>query len=96
MGYYHPSQPQVILSWADVQKSVFAYLDCAQSWYDNHPTSKSAPSDQEVLIACKGEDEALKKHLQDLTGSLESARRYAWTGWDSPQELKRLLQGSSQ
>ena len=96
MGYYHPSQPRVTLSWTNVETSVTAYLDCGEAWYDEHPPSKLAPSDQQVLSACRSQGEALTNNLKDLTGSLESARRYAWTGWDSPQELKKLVQGNSQ
>lgn len=96
MGYYHPSQPRVMTSWLNVEKAVTGYLDCAQAWHDKHPASKAPPSDQDVLTACKSAQETLMDHLTELTGSLEFARRYAWTGWDSPLELKKLLQGNLQ
>lgn len=95
MGYYHPSQPNVMLSWSKVEKSVTGYLDCAQSWYDEHIDQKLAPKDDEVRNACRPKEDELTSGLGELTTSLESARRYAWTGWDSPQELKKLLQGTS-
>jgi hypothetical protein len=95
MGYYHPDQPKVFVSWQGVQTAVTNYLDCAQDWYiKNPPTTKKAPSDADVDGACSPKYDALIISLNSLTSSLESARRYAWTGWESPQDIKALLEGS--
>jgi len=95
MGYYHPSSSSVTNSWDSVQKAVDSYVDCAQDWYDKHPATKPAPRDEEVTGACRQKYEALLGELHSLTTSLESARRYAWTGWESPQELRTALYGKA-
>lgn len=86
MGYYHPSQPQVLSSWKAVKEAVTGYQQCARNWHETHPATKPAPTDEEVSAACKPKYEALLKSLNDLTDSLESARRYAWTGWESTRQ----------
>lgn len=91
MGYYHPGKPQVLISWSSVKENVTAYQQCAQSWYETHPATKPTPSDEEVSIACKAKYETLLNSLGGLTDSLESTRRYAWTGWESPDKLKSLI-----
>jgi hypothetical protein len=91
MGYYHPGQSGVANSWSNVQKSVDAYLQCARTWYDKNPRSQKAPEDSQVRAACKAEYEILVGELNRMTTNLESARRYAWTGWDSPRELRTTL-----
>jgi|GEM_PF-3401127 len=91
MGYYHPSSTNVVASWAAVKKAVDDYVDCAEDWYNKHPPTKKAPADEEVSGACKPKYDTLLGELQSLTKSLESARRYAWTGWESPQELRTAL-----
>jgi|SRR5882672_4049237 len=93
MGYYHPGRSNVTASWTNVEKAVSDYLDCAENWYDQYPPTKPAPADEEVKGACKQQYSVLANQLVDLTASLESARRYAWTGWESPQELRTTLYG---
>lgn len=95
MGYYHPGKPNVTNSWSNVQEAVTDYLDCAQHWYDKYPPTQPAPNDEAVKDSCKQQHTALTNKLIELTASLESARRYAWTGWESPQELKATLYGKS-
>lgn len=94
MDYYHPDQPKLRESWKNVQQSVTNYLDCGEKWHSEHPPTKPAPSDGEVEGACKSQYNFLMKDLNDLTSSLHSARRYAWTGWESPQEIRALIEGS--
>lgn len=91
MGYYHPGQPQVLSSWRGVKESVTAYQQCAQNWYETHPATKPPPTDEEVSAACKPKYEVLLNSLNGLTNSLESARRYAWTGWESPDKIRALI-----
>jgi hypothetical protein len=93
MGYYHPGQPQVLSSWKAVKEAVTTYQQCAQNWYETHPATKPPPTDEEVSAACKPKYESLLKSLNDLTESLESGRRYAWTGWESPKEIRALING---
>jgi|SRR5882724_1093062 len=95
MGYYHPSQPNVGVSWRKVRGAVTDYLECAEKWYKAHPPTQKPPTDEELATACKVNYDDLLVQLNDLTASLESARRYAWTGWDSPQEIKALLDKKS-
>lgn len=91
MGYYHPGQPQVYSSWRAVKENVTAYQQCAQNWYETHPATKPAPSDEEANAACKPRYKDLLASLSSLTDSLESVRRYAWTGWESPEKIRSLV-----
>lgn len=93
MGYYHPNQPQVLTSWKSVKEAVTLHQECARKWHKDHPATKPAPKDEEVNAACKPQYDALQKSLNDFTNSLESARRYAWTGWESPEEIRSLIYG---
>ena len=93
MDYYHPNQPKLRDSWKNVQQSVTNYLDCGEKWHSEHPPTKPAPSDGEVKGACKSQHDSLMKDLNDLTSNLQSARHYAWTGWESPQEIRALIDG---
>lgn len=94
MDYYHPDQPKLRDYWKNVQQSVTNYLDCGEKWHSEHSPTKPAPSDSEVESACKPQYNSLMNDLNDLTSSLQSARRYAWTGWESPQEIRALIEGS--
>ena len=94
MDYYHPSQPKLKSSWKSVQRSVTKYLDCGQAWYTKYSPPATAPRDEDVNEACKAEYESVMTALDDLTNNLESARRYAWTGWESPQQIKNLIKGT--
>jgi hypothetical protein len=94
MDYYHPDQPKLRDSWKNVQQSVTNYLDCGEKWHSEHPLTKPAPSDGAVKGACKSQHDSLIKDLNDLTSSLQSARRYASTGWESPQEIRALMDAS--
>jgi hypothetical protein len=94
MDYYHPDQPKLRDSWKNVQQSVTNYLDCGEKWHSEHPPTEPAPSDDKVAGACESQYHSLMKNLNDLTSSLQSARRYAWTGWESPQEIRALIEGS--
>jgi ribosomal protein L32E len=91
MSYYHPNEPKIAASWANVEQAVTDYLDSAHSWSKDHPANKPAPTNNDVRNACKAQYQTLVTQLDDLTKSLESARRYAWTGWESPQDMKALL-----
>lgn len=91
IGYYHPNQPQVLSSWKGVKEAVTAYQQCAESWYETHPLTRPAPTDEDVKAACKPQYETLLNSLDGLTNSLESGRRYAWTGWESPDQIKSLV-----
>jgi len=66
-------------------------LHCGWRWYDQHIKTVSGPSDEEVNVACREERELVMAELANLTSALEKSRRYAWTGWDSPQSLKDSL-----
>jgi hypothetical protein len=94
MEYYHPGQPKLKDSWGNVQTAVTSYLDCAEKWYSRNPPTKPPPTDEDIRGACKPNYDALVKNLNDLTSNLESARRYAWTGWESPHEIRALIQGT--
>jgi hypothetical protein len=94
MDYYHPDQPKLRHSWKNVQQSVTNYLDCGEKWHSKYPPTEDAPLDEDVNRACKSEYDSLMNNLNDLTSSLQSARRYAWTGWESPQEIRALIEGS--
>jgi hypothetical protein len=94
MEYYHPGQPKLKDSWENVQSAVTSYLDCAGDWYSKYPPTKPAPKDEDIKQACKPKYDSLTNNLNDLTSNLESARRYAWAGWESPQEIKALIQGT--
>lgn len=93
MGYYHPGQPQVLSSWKAVKEAVTSYQECAENWSETHPATEPPPTDEAVSAACKSNYDALLKTLEDLTNSLESGRRYAWTGWESPSEIRSLIYG---
>jgi hypothetical protein len=94
MDYYHPDQPKLRSSWNNVQQSVTKYLDCGEKWHSKYPPTKAAPDDEEVDRACKSEYYLLINNLNDLTSNLQSARRYAWAGWESPQQIRDLIEGS--
>lgn len=93
MGYYHPGKPHVLGSWKTVKDAVTDYQQCAQNWYETHPPSNPAPTDEEVNAACKPKYGALLKSLDDFTNSLEATRRYAWSGWESPGSIGSVVSG---
>jgi len=94
MDYYHPGQPKLKSSWKNVQQSVTKYLDCGQAWYTKYSPPLAPPTDEEANRACKAEYDSLITALDELTNNLESARRYAWHGWESPQQIRDLIEGA--
>jgi hypothetical protein len=83
--YYHRDHPEVAGAWGDVRTSITGYMDCARQW-DNQ---RSQISDS--LKACGKELESLKTAVQKLSTNLESARQYAWEGWESPEKMRSAL-----
>jgi hypothetical protein len=93
MSYYHPGERQVMANWNNVEKAVTDYLKCKQSWHDDY-INGSVPQGlavEQVMAKCNQEYTDLIAGLGNLSSSLESSRRYAWTGWESPQETRALL-----
>jgi len=94
IDYYHPGQPKLKASWKTVQLAVTDYLGCAENYYYKHPPTEPPPKDEDIIQACRPKYDSLITNLDELTNNLESARRYAWTGWESPKDIKSLIEGS--
>ena len=86
MGYYHQAQPAVEKQWRQVARSVNAYKTCAEKWYAEH-FDKPGPT----AAACRRRKDAVLTRLQELTVTLEATRLFAWDGYDSPQNMRRML-----
>jgi len=90
MEYYHKGNQEIAESWHTVQESVTKYIECARKWEHDHP--QSTLSQEEVDAACKSQEKSLDDGLGKLTKSIDSGRRYAWEGWESPENLKAVLE----
>lgn len=89
MSFYHPGKTDVATAWRAAQDEATAYMDCARSWYVSHqagqPSENHAPP-------CNDEKKRVHEALAKVTTSVEGARKYAWEGWESPDELKKALE----
>lgn len=92
MSYYHHGHAGVERAWDDVQKTTTNYFACARQWNVDKPRSTA----EDANAACAPQKSALLGSLTELKQSLEKARRYAWKGWESPQELKKALAGTGE
>jgi hypothetical protein len=86
MSYYHRDHPDVAGAWEHVRTSITGFMDCARKWDIQR---SQFPDSAEV---CRKEIETLKKAIQKLSASLESARQYAWEGWESPEKMRSALE----
>jgi hypothetical protein len=87
MMYYHQGRSGVIASWRSVQDALQKYSDCAQQWYRKQRAPTQAPND-----VCRNEKTDFRNKLDQLTGSLQSSRRYVWEGWESINNLQADMQ----
>jgi hypothetical protein len=88
--YYHQGLPEVMSDWRAEQDSVTNYLRCAEKWYSQYSDKPGRAED--VENACKADKDLVRERLTHLTATLQSTRRYAWEGWESPEKLKADLQ----
>jgi hypothetical protein len=88
MGYYHKGNQDITDSWKATQVSVSNYMDCARSWELDHPEANL--SEKEIDNACSDAKKVLDDSLSSLTKSIDSGRKYAWEGWESPESLKSI------
>lgn len=88
MSYYHQGRAEVMSAWHGAEGALTHYMDCARQWYLTH--TATAPADR-AGGECTQESDGLTQRLDQLTATLESARQYAWEGWESPEKLRRAL-----
>jgi hypothetical protein len=62
-------------------------MDCARNWY-----LQNYRNPVDIYQACENEKGILKERLAVLTKTLEESRRYAWEGWESPEEMRATLE----
>lgn len=92
MSYYHSQmgQQNITDAWGKVQEAVTDYMGCASEWNDDH--DGPPVSDSELENACKDKKDGFNSQIVLLTQSLEKSRRYAWEGWESPDQLRLKLE----
>lgn len=80
-----PSDTNVMTAWEQVKESVDHYKNCAEHWVKN-----SYP--RETNTACQEEKTKIANSLINLNKNLEVNRKYAWEGWESPENLRKILE----
>jgi hypothetical protein len=78
LSYYHPQQAGVGKTWAKIDGSLTAYLNCAERWNNEHQRDALPPPQDEVDAACKELYSVLKTDIDEMTTLLEASRQYPW------------------
>ncbi len=89
MSFYHRSKPEIVRDWTSVQDDLTDFMWCARKWYLSHET---AVDDATTRTACKDGKDKVRSDLHTLSKDLDAVRSYAWEGWESPENLKALLE----
>jgi hypothetical protein len=94
MQYYHKGDREIANSWHTAQESLSKYIDCARNWEHDHRESNL--SQEQADAACKDQEKSLDVGLSGLSKSIDSGRRYAWEGWESPESIRSSLEPKKQ
>jgi hypothetical protein len=97
MGYYHQGLPQMRGDWRELSGAVSGYVKCASMWKAVWDAKRNeVPTPEDVDGACGKERGRLDDSIDRLNATQEAGRQYGWKGWNSPEELRRALEGKTE
>jgi hypothetical protein len=96
VGYYHQGQPRMLDDWRKLSYAVTDYVVCAKGWNAEWSEKADFPTAEQIEDACGKERGRLDTSVAGLNSTQETNRRYAWKGWNSPEELHRALEGKTE
>lgn len=91
IAYYYPDRPEVSGAWEETQASLTGFMKCARNW---HIEKSTLATTENVTEACKEEKSNLASKLSKLTRIIQESHHYPWEGWDTPEKLRHVLEGS--